>query len=77
MGDNSFRPLATQLIGYLAAGTPLYYIEIAGDSTWSKPSAWLGGDICDGSICTESDTGKVYFWNENSSAWVEQFAFQS
>ena len=77
MGDNEYRILVERLIGYKADGTPVYYIEIAGDSTWSKPTTWKGGAICDSSIATESDTGKVYFFNEESTDWVEQFAFQS
>lgn len=50
-----------------------YYVEISGDSTETKPTF----NIVDGSIFTESDTGKVYFFNEKSGDWVEQFAFQS
>lgn len=53
-------------------GTALYYVEISGDSTETKPTT----GICDGSIFVESDTGKVYFFNETAGDWVEQFTFQ-
>jgi hypothetical protein len=49
------------------------YVEISGDSTETKPTA----GIADGSIFVESNTGKVYFFNEKSGDWVEQFSFQS
>ena len=49
------------------------YVELSCDALESKPT----DNICDGSIAVESDTGKVYFFNEDSGAWVEQFAFQS
>ena len=49
------------------------YVEISGDSLESKPTE----GISDGSIFVESDTGKVYFFNEASGDWVEQFSFQS
>lgn len=48
------------------------YVEISGDSTETKPAA----GIADGSIFVESNTGKVYFFNEKSGDWVEQFSFQ-
>lgn len=48
------------------------YVEISGDSTETKPTA----GIADGSIFVESNTGKVYFFNEKSGDWVEQFSFQ-
>ena len=54
-------------------GNPISYVEISGDSDETKPTT----GIADGSIFTESDTGKVYFFNEASSDWVEQFAFQA
>ena len=55
------------------SGADKYYVEISGDSTETKPTS----NIVDGSIFTESDTGKVFFFNEHSGDWVEQFAFQS
>ena len=55
-------------------GATKFYKEISGDSTAdSKPTA----DIIDGSIFVESDTGDVYFFNEESGDWVKQFSFQS
>lgn len=41
-------------------------------STDVKPTE----DIRNGSILVEIDTGKVFFFNEDSSTWVEQFSFQ-
>lgn len=49
------------------------YVEISGDSTDTKPTA----NIVDGSIFAESNTGDVYFFNEESGDWVKQFGFQS
>lgn len=49
------------------------YVEISGDSTETKPTA----NIVDGSIFVESNTGDVYFFNEESGDWVKQFGFQS
>ena len=51
----------------------LFYVELACDSDETKPTT----GIIDGSICTETDTGKVFFFNEDSGDWVEQFSFQS
>ena len=51
-----------------------FYMELSGDSseTATAPTA----NIADGSIFVETDTGTVYFFNAESSAWVEQFSFQ-
>ena len=53
------------------------YCEISCTSTDEKP---VGGELATGSILTEVDTGKVYFYNEDGNsgdgAWVEQFSFQ-
>lgn len=54
------------------SGADKYYVEISGDSSETKPTA----GIIDGSIFTESDTGKVYLFNETGSDWVEQFSLQ-
>ena len=54
-------------------GVDMFYVELSCDSEETKPTT----GIIDGSICLESDTGKVYFFNEDSGDWVEQFAFQS
>lgn len=51
----------------------LFYVELAGNSDETKPTT----GIIDGSICTETDTGKVFFFNEDSGDWVEQFSFKS
>lgn len=41
-------------------------------STDAKPTE----NIRNGSILVEIDTGTVFFFNEDSSTWVEQFSFQ-
>lgn len=41
-------------------------------STDTKPT----NQIANGSILVEIDTGTVYFFNEESEEWVEQFSFQ-
>lgn len=54
-------------------GVQKYYKEISCDSSETKPTE----GIIDGSWAMESDTGCVYAFNEKTSAWVEQFSFQS
>lgn len=66
------RELVSKLID-TEDGVQMCYVEISGDSDETKPTT----GIADGSIFVESDTGKVYFFNEVSSDWVEQFAFQA
>lgn len=48
------------------------YVELAGLSTDTKPTDGLAT----GSIFTEVDTGTVFFFNDASDTWVEQFSFQ-
>ena len=48
------------------------YVELAGIHTDTKPT----DGIATGSIFTEVDTGTVFFFNEASETWVEQFSFQ-
>lgn len=51
------------------------YVEVACKSTDTKPV----GNFMTGSILTEIDTGKVYFYDaegEPDYEWVEQFSFQ-
>ena len=50
----------------------IFYKEIAGDHSETKPTT----GIADGSIFLETDTGAVFFFNEKTSAWVEQFSFK-
>lgn len=45
----------------------LHYIEAAGLSTDNKPA----GNLVTGSVFIEVDTGKAYFYDEESSAWIE------
>lgn len=47
-------------------------IEATGLSTDEKPTK----NTANGSIFVEVDTGKVFFFNEESLTWVEQFSFQ-
>ena len=79
MESNKYRYLVERLIGYLADGTELYYVELSGDSEVAIPTTSSNGlgAICDGSICLQSDNGKTFFFNEDSGDWVEQFSFQS
>ena len=49
------------------------YCELSGKSTETKPTA----GVADGSICLESDTGKIFFFNEVDAVWVEQFTFKT
>ena len=51
------------------------YIEAACNANDTKPEE----NIMQGSLCVETDTGKVYFFDEaqaDGSKWVEQFTFQ-
>ena len=77
MEANKWRFLVDKLIGYLADGSELHYVEIGGPSGVTKPTTTPAGHaICSMSIACEDDSGKVYFYNE-ASGWVEQFSFQS
>lgn len=49
------------------------YLEIAGDSSETKPTA----SVADGSIFTETDTGDVYMFNAKTSAWVKMFGLKA
>lgn len=45
---------------------------------WCRSSETKPTDgLADGSVCTEIDTGKVFFYDEVNQSWVEQFTFQS
>lgn len=57
-------------------GEIIQYIEGSIDSSETKPVSLPNEKIADGSILTESDTGDVYFFNEETNAWVKQFSFQ-
>lgn len=76
MGANEWRFLKDKLHGYLADGTELHYVEIGGPSSVTKPTTTPAGHaLCAMSLATESDTGKVFFYDE-TNGWVEQFSFQ-
>lgn len=53
------------------SGAMMDLVSCAGLSTDDKPTA----GIATGSDFTEVDTGKVFFFDEESD-WVEQFSFQ-
>lgn len=55
-----------------AEGNFVNYEEIACTSSDTKPTS----GFATGSICVEVDTGKVFFFNESTGSWVEQFGFQ-
>lgn len=59
---------------YYGAGAKRY-VELACISSDTKPTE----GIATGSIAVETDTGTVFFFNEegnSGSEWVEQFSFQ-
>lgn len=73
---NKWRFLKDKLIGYLADGTELHYVEIGGPSSETKPTTTEAGHaICSMSLATEDDTGTVFFFNE-ANGWQEQFSFK-
>lgn len=43
------------------------YVELACDSSETKPTDM----IADGSVCLETDTGKMFVFNEKTTAWIE------
>lgn len=62
----------TRILTYEAYDNEKTYIEAAGTSADEKPTE----GIVSGSIYAEVDTGNVYFFNDVSGQWVEQFSFQ-
>lgn len=75
MGQNEWRFLVDRLIGYLADGSELHYVEIGGPSGVDKPTTTEQGDaICAMSLAFEADTGKVFFYDE-TDGWGERFTF--
>lgn len=63
------KELKKQLFGYDSDGAPIYYAEIVGLSTESKPTAGL----VSGSRFTEVNTGKSFVLDAESdaAAWHE------
>jgi len=73
LGDNKYRYIKEEPKGKKDDGTPLFYIEISGDSSWEKPLTTSQGDaIVDGSKCTETDTGKKFLYNEKAGKWAPE-----
>ena len=72
------RILVNKIVGIDADGKHLHYIEASGDSSEDKPDEdSVGGPIVDSSTFIESNTGEVYFWNEKTEGWIQQFSLQS
>ena len=67
--DAAIRILECRLIGSKQDGTPIYYLELAGPSTASKPTAYNGGVICAISLFIEDNTGDVYRFDETAATW--------
>ena len=71
MNYKEYRVLECRLVGYLPDGTPMYYIECYGSTSWTKPTTVMNGSaICAGSIAIETDSGTACFWDEESADWV-------
>lgn len=51
----------------IQSGTDMFYAEIAGKSTETKPTA----NLVAGSLFMETDTGDVYVYEEDSSTWTK------
>lgn len=62
--------LTKRLFNYDADGNPVFYVEIAGLSSETKPSA----GIISGSKFTEVNTGKHFVFDglSTSKTWVEE-----
>ena len=56
-------------------GEPEYgnRITFAVNSADEKPS----GELTNGSVCIEVDTGEIFLWDEEQDDWVEQFSVKS
>ena len=67
--DAAIRILECRLIGSKQDGTPIYYLELSGPSTASKPTAYNGGVICALSAFLEDDTGDAYRFDETAATW--------
>lgn len=75
MEENKWRFLVDRLLGYLADGSELHYVEIGGPSGETKPTTTPAGHaLCSMSLAFEDDTGKVFFYNE-ADGWGERFTF--
>lgn len=75
MEANKWRFLVDRLVGYLADGTELHYVEIGGPKDVAKPTVTEQGHaLCSMSIAIEDDSGDAYFYNE-TSGWGKMFSF--
>lgn len=76
MNEKEYRFLVYDLAGYLD-GVEMRYVECYGNSDWSKPTTGpTGAHFVAGSKLGETDTGTVFFYDEEDG-WVEQFSFKS
>ena len=60
-----------EMRGFDANGNPVFYGEGSCESTDTKPT----DRVATGSIITEVDTKKVFFYSEETEEWVEQVTF--
>ena len=75
MEANKWRFLVDKLVGYLADGTEIHYVEIGGPSSVTKPTTTPAGHaLCSMSLAFEDNTGKCFFYNE-ADGWGERFTF--
>lgn len=51
-------------------GEGKFLVELRGLSTDEKPTTLNGGDILNGSVFIEIDTGNVYLYNEDDTEWL-------
>lgn len=66
------RTIYSTFVGYDENGDPIYYKEMTGESTETKPTDHIGA----GSPFFEVDTGKVCCYSEASGDYVDEFSLQ-
>ena len=66
------RTIYSSFAGIDSNGNPVYYKEMAGESTDTKPT----DHIATGSVFLEVDTGSVFCYSEDAGNYVEQFSLQ-
>ena len=84
MEANKWRYLVERLVGYLADGTELYYVELGGPhevdgvaTTIPTTSSNGHGKLCSMSVAVEDDTGDVRFYNEENGWGDPVFSFKT